>query len=117
MVIKIFLCHFICTSFLKVPWPTYSPTISTPDTSSSPTISIPNTPSPGEESIVDIATGNPDLFTFVEAVTAAGLVDTLSGEGPFTVFGTYNAMAYAHIHAHHSDLFVTFILEHHSPYQ
>jgi len=93
MVIKIFLCHFICTSFLKVPWPTYSPTQTTGTKEPSAISIIISTPSPGEESIVDIATGNPDLFTFVEAVTAAGLVDTLSGEGPFTVFGTYNAMA------------------------
>ena len=36
--------------------------------------------------IVDIAAGNDDFSTLVAAVTAAGLVDTLKGEGPFTVF-------------------------------
>ncbi len=40
----------------------------------------------GMKTIVDIAAANPDFETLVAAVTAAGLVDTLSGEGPFTVF-------------------------------
>jgi transforming growth factor-beta-induced protein len=38
------------------------------------------------ETIVDIAAGNPDFSILVAAVTEAGLVDTLSGDGPFTVF-------------------------------
>jgi transforming growth factor-beta-induced protein len=41
--------------------------------------------------IVDIAANNPDFSTLVTAVSAAGLVDTLSGEGPFTVFAPTNA--------------------------
>ncbi len=36
--------------------------------------------------IIDIAAGNEAFSTLVAAVTAAGLVDTLKGEGPFTVF-------------------------------
>ena len=36
--------------------------------------------------IVDIAAGSEVFTTLVAAVTAAGLVDTLKGEGPFTVF-------------------------------
>ncbi|MCC5961427.1 MAG: fasciclin domain-containing protein [Rhodobacteraceae bacterium] len=36
--------------------------------------------------IVDIAAGNEIFSTLVAAVTAAGLVDTLKGDGPFTVF-------------------------------
>jgi uncharacterized surface protein with fasciclin (FAS1) repeats len=36
--------------------------------------------------VVDIAVGSPDHTTLVAAVTQAGLVETLSGEGPFTVF-------------------------------
>ena len=43
------------------------------------------------ESIVDIAAGNPDFSTLVELLTTAGLVDTLKGEGPFTVFAPTNA--------------------------
>ena len=42
------------------------------------------------ETIVDIAAGNPDFSTLVTAVTEAGLVETLSGEGPFTVFAPTN---------------------------
>jgi uncharacterized surface protein with fasciclin (FAS1) repeats len=40
--------------------------------------------------IVDVAVANPDFSTLVAAVTAAGLVETLSGEGPFTVFAPTN---------------------------
>ena len=41
--------------------------------------------------IVDVAAGNPDFSTLVAAVQAAGLVDTLSSDGPFTVFAPTNA--------------------------
>lgn len=41
--------------------------------------------------IVDVAAGNPDFSTLVAAVKAAGLVETLSSEGPFTVFAPTNA--------------------------
>ena len=37
--------------------------------------------------IVDVAVGNGSFETLVAAVTAADLVETLSGDGPFTVFG------------------------------
>jgi uncharacterized surface protein with fasciclin (FAS1) repeats len=40
--------------------------------------------------IVDIAAGNPDFSTLAAAVQAAGLVDTLNGAGPFTVFAPTN---------------------------
>jgi uncharacterized surface protein with fasciclin (FAS1) repeats len=43
------------------------------------------------QSIVEIASGNPDFSTLVTAVTEAGLVETLSGDGPFTVFAPTNA--------------------------
>ena len=36
--------------------------------------------------IVDVAVGAGSFETLVSAVKAAGLVDTLKGEGPFTVF-------------------------------
>lgn len=38
------------------------------------------------KSIVDIAAESPDHGTLVAAVTAADLIDTLSGKGPFTIF-------------------------------
>jgi len=44
-----------------------------------------------EPDIVDIAAGNDDFSTLVAAVSAAGLVDTLKGDGPFTVFAPNNA--------------------------
>ncbi|WP_019038539.1 fasciclin domain-containing protein [Psychroflexus tropicus] len=40
--------------------------------------------------IVDIAVGNDDFSTLVTAVKAADLVETLSSEGPFTVFAPTN---------------------------
>ena len=36
--------------------------------------------------IVDVAVSNGSFTTLVAAIQAAGLVDTLSGPGPFTVF-------------------------------
>lgn len=41
--------------------------------------------------IVDAAIASPDHTTLVAAVQAAGLVETLSGPGPFTVFAPTNA--------------------------
>lgn len=41
--------------------------------------------------IVDVAVSNPAFSTLVTAVTAAGLVDTLKGPGPFTVFAPTDA--------------------------
>jgi uncharacterized surface protein with fasciclin (FAS1) repeats len=48
-------------------------------------------PMASDPDIVDIAAGNDDFSTLVAAVTAAGLVDTLKGDGPFTVFAPTNA--------------------------
>lgn len=50
-----------------------------PDTSQNEAAEDPGT-------IVDVAVGAGSFTTLVAAVTEAGLVDTLSGEGPFTVF-------------------------------
>lgn len=38
------------------------------------------------QTIVDIAVGNPAFSSLVTALSTAGLVEALSGEGPFTVF-------------------------------
>jgi uncharacterized surface protein with fasciclin (FAS1) repeats len=43
------------------------------------------------KNVVEIAAGNKDFSTLVAAVKAAGLVETLSGKGPFTVFAPTNA--------------------------
>jgi len=42
-------------------------------------------------SVVDIATSDKNFSTLVSALQAAGLVNTLKGEGPFTVFAPTNA--------------------------
>ncbi len=42
------------------------------------------------QTVVAIAAGNADFSTLVAAVKAAGLAETLSGEGPFTVFAPTN---------------------------
>ena len=42
------------------------------------------------ETIVDVASANPDFSTLVSAVQQADLVETLQGEGPFTVFAPTN---------------------------
>jgi len=43
-------------------------------------------PAPSEQTIVEIAIENGNFTTLVAAVQAAGLAETLSGDGPFTVF-------------------------------
>ena len=48
--------------------------------------------------IIENAVNSADHTTLVAAVRAAGLVDTLSGPGPFTVFAPTNA-AFAKLHA------------------
>lgn len=42
------------------------------------------------ENIVEIAAGDARFSTLVAAVTAAGLAETLSGPGPFTVYAPVN---------------------------
>jgi uncharacterized surface protein with fasciclin (FAS1) repeats len=90
-----------------MPTPTMSPTISpskTPSgTMSKPTISTPpagGMSQPGKKTpatsakkmtIVDVASKNSSFKTLVKALKAAGLVETLSGEGPFTVFAPTDA--------------------------
>ncbi|AWN23454.1 hypothetical protein DKM44_09630 [Deinococcus irradiatisoli] len=50
------------------------------------------------DTIAGIVASNPDFSTLLAAVKAAGLVDTLNGDGPFTVFAPTNA-AFAKIPA------------------
>ena len=40
--------------------------------------------------VVDVAASNDDFSTLVTAVDSAGLAETLSGDGPFTVFAPVN---------------------------
>ncbi|MEJ6392852.1 fasciclin domain-containing protein [Gymnodinialimonas sp. 2305UL16-5] len=50
----------------------------------------------GSSNIVELAVATPDLSTLVTAVQAAGLVDTLSSPGNFTVFAPTNR-AFEHL--------------------
>jgi len=48
-------------------------------------------PAPGPtQNIVQIASGNPDFSILADALTQAGLISTLQGSGPFTVFAPDN---------------------------
>lgn len=47
-------------------------------------------PEQAAQNIVEVASANANFSTLVELVQTAGLVDTLSGEGPFTVFAPTN---------------------------
>jgi uncharacterized surface protein with fasciclin (FAS1) repeats len=49
------------------------------------------TPDTSSMTITDIAAANPDFSTLVAAIDAGGLTETLSGEGPYTVFAPTNA--------------------------
>lgn len=43
------------------------------------------------QTILEVAQDNADLSTLVQAVEAAGLTETLAGEGPFTLFAPVNS--------------------------
>ncbi|WAC18974.1 fasciclin domain-containing protein [Luteolibacter sp. SL250] len=43
-----------------------------------------------EKTVVEVASSDPQFSTLVAAVKAAGLAETLSGKGPFTVFAPTN---------------------------
>ena len=51
----------------------------------------PPPPAEAPKDVVDIAIGSADHSTLVAAVKAAGLVETLKGAGPFTIFAPTNA--------------------------
>ncbi len=58
---------------------------------SSATVMVGGAPMYANRNIVQNAVNSADHTTLVAAVKAAGLVDTLSGAGPFTVFAPTNA--------------------------
>jgi uncharacterized surface protein with fasciclin (FAS1) repeats len=61
----------------------------TPAASSATAPATASTPAATQD-IIDVAVGAPQFSTLVTAVKAAGLVDTLKGPGPFTVFAPTN---------------------------
>ena len=61
------------------------------DSKTDSTTAAPTTTAPtAAGDIVAVASANPDFSTLVAAVQAAGLVETLQGPGPFTVFAPTN---------------------------
>jgi uncharacterized surface protein with fasciclin (FAS1) repeats len=64
------------------------------------------------KNIVQTAQATPSLSTLVGAVSAAGLVDTLSGKGPFTVFAPDND-AFAKINVPSDKATLTKVLTYH----
>ena len=65
--------------------------MSTPNGGMSTPAKTPKTTAPTGKTIVSIASGNKNFSTLVTALKAADLVETLSAEGPFTVFAPTNA--------------------------
>jgi uncharacterized surface protein with fasciclin (FAS1) repeats len=55
------------------------------------TVTVGGAPMYPSKTIIDNAVNSKDHTTLVAAVKAAGLVETLSGKGPFTVFAPVNA--------------------------
>jgi uncharacterized surface protein with fasciclin (FAS1) repeats len=64
----------------------------TPTTTAAPdTTDTTDTTVAPAQTVVEIAAGNPEFSTLVSAVEAVDLAETLSGDGPFTVFAPTNA--------------------------
>lgn len=63
---------------------------STPASSPGSSPAAAATPSAPAQNIVQVASSNSDFSTLVTAVKTAGLADTLSGPGPYTVFAPTN---------------------------
>ena len=72
--------------------PTTTPTTEATTTVASTTTSIPvvSVPASPSATLMDILAVSPDLSRLDELVTQAGLVETLSGEEPFTIFAPSN---------------------------
>ncbi|NQW60056.1 fasciclin domain-containing protein [bacterium] len=64
---------------------------STTETTAYEVVPDDTTAAPSTQNIVEIAAGNPEFSTLVSLLTVAGLVETLSGDGPYTVLAPTNA--------------------------
>ena len=78
-----------CSGSEEAPAPTADTEVVQDDAMASDTMVA--TEATGDKTIVALAQTNPEAPTLVAAVTAAGLGETLSGPGPFTVFAPSNA--------------------------
>src|ERR1700689_2621886 len=68
-----------------------APPAPVPAQMSEKTVTVGGAPMYPSKNIIQNAVNSKDHTTLVAAVKAAGLVDTLSGPGPFTVFAPTNA--------------------------
>lgn len=66
------------------------PTTQPPTTAPSPPIA-PGATEPSKENVVALAAANDSFKTLTAALKAAGLTETLSGQGPFTIFAPTDA--------------------------
>merc|ERR1719192_1269953 len=64
--------------------------VHTPESVQQPNVVAPVAVKNSPKSIADLVSTNPKFSTLLTAVKAAGLVDTLAGPGPFTVFAPTN---------------------------
>ena len=78
-----------CSGSEKAPAPTTDTEVVQDDATAADTMVA--TEATGDKTIVALAQTNPEASTLVAAITAAGLGETLSGAGPFTVFAPSNA--------------------------
>ena len=69
---------------------TESTTAASPMAASAPASAMASPAEATTGTIVDVASASDDFSTLVTALSAAGLVDTLQGPGPFTVFAPTN---------------------------
>ena len=60
-------------------------------TATNTSAATPATPAAATGTVVATAQGDPNFTTLVSAVQSAGLVETLNGAGPFTIFAPTNA--------------------------
>lgn len=73
------------------PMPTSTPMVEQTESMSSPEALPAEAMMSATKDVVDNAMASPDHTTAVTAIQAAGLVQTLKGKGPFTVFAPTNA--------------------------
>ena len=88
---KILVSMLVLTLVLAACAPQATPTAApTAEPTAMPEPTAAPTEAPAAQTIVDIAASDERFSTLVAAVQAAGLAETLSGEGPFTVFAPTN---------------------------
>jgi len=82
---------FAAAGFLSACDASTTATDETSEETSYEEVQVEEAPMEAEETVVDIAIGSSDHTTLVAALSAADLVGTLNGNGPFTVFAPTNA--------------------------